>query len=1004
MNNPEGRTSRGGANGFALGAVLVVVGALLILAVGALLVTGIERGTARSFVDRQRAELAARAALEEVRGVLGKEAANDDFLVLQSALAAPVTAGREPAPYLFIARGKAAASGHSFRYVPLFSSSSSPADGPLAAPEVEPLTGAAEVERVDFQALPYQDKVRAAWLPVRDAKGGTVARYAYWVEDLQGRVDAKTAGNTKGAGGSHARVKHPFPAAGLNDQPVSQNEPPLDQIALYAVDPAATDADQKSLGKAVVRNRELLVSPDSVLAAGGIQPPLARDAAGRLTDPAARAAEENLVAGVRVYQEQPLVPFSEEIDPAVAGKPKLNLNKLVATGGSAAVDEMADFIRKALPDFEGRRGGFPDDYLKTLAAGAIDYADKDGSATMGNGYRGVDSYPWLSEIVLHIDFLGTTKVGSRDVLAWRFRLFAELWNMSNQPITNGRARLSYEVNLEPTPIGSSADSQPFDDRNLLLDPSRCQHNLTEIGGKFYGPEITNISLLPDEYRFYEFATVNYTFDYTPKYNSKGVQTGEEIDLEEEELEARGITLRWNDQAVHRIEAIVRDAYGVSNFMTNQPRTAAKAAIPGHSYGPYGFEINNMGDPRISPYLRTGRVSENAYPENISPNRRNIRRKSIYDLDPSNEKRRHYGRVLPSEWPDGGHDSATGRFLVTTNNSIVPTDVVSWPPASIPAPLAANAPQRISNLGRYYSATELGRVYDPVLWQPAYTDISGSPGSGAADTVTLLRLNAGTSAPKPMMPASRNAWPEVTMASVSSTDYGGGNTLRIGRPEHGRFNRPGERAAQLLDLFHTGIPGSEDAAKREGNVIEINGNVNVNTAGGDALRAMAAGMLEQDPELCRVTSWTHDTTGPFGPRTSKTQLGAPAIAKLADQVSEAIVLRRPYASPSELAAVLNKDGKAVFGNKDLYPDPDRIKWTDAAAEEVFARVYDASTVRSRNFRIWVVGQAVAGSTANPEVLAEYRRAYTVFADPGERLADGTIDPTKAQLRIIHENDF
>jgi hypothetical protein len=85
----------------------------------------------------------------------------------------------------------------------------------------------------------------------------------------------------------------------------------------------------------------------------------------------------------------------------------------------------------------------------------------------------------------------------------------------------------------------------------------------------------------------------------------------------------------------------------------------------------------------------------------------------------------------------------------------------------------------------------------------------------------------------------------------------------------------------------------------------------------------------------------------------------------------------------------------------------IQWTDAAAEEVFARVYDASTFRSRNFRVWVVGQAISpttSTTATPIVLAEVRKVFSVFADPGERNPDGTISPANSKLRIIHENDF
>jgi Tfp pilus assembly protein PilV len=67
MRTPESPRHSGSAAGFTLPAVLVVTGALLILAVGILLVASIERSTARSFVDRQRAELAAQAGLEDPR-------------------------------------------------------------------------------------------------------------------------------------------------------------------------------------------------------------------------------------------------------------------------------------------------------------------------------------------------------------------------------------------------------------------------------------------------------------------------------------------------------------------------------------------------------------------------------------------------------------------------------------------------------------------------------------------------------------------------------------------------------------------------------------------------------------------------------------------------------------------------------------------------------------------------------------------------------------------------
>ena len=66
------------------------------------------------------------------------------------------------------------------------------------------------------------------------------------------------------------------------------------------------------------------------------------------------------------------------------------------------------------------------------------------------------------------------------------------------------------------------------------------------------------------------------------------------------------------------------------------------------------------------------------------------------------------------------------------------------------------------------------------------------------------------------------------------------------------------------------------------------------------------------------------------------------------------------------------------------------------------------MRSRNFRVWVVGQAIAplakGSTAAPVVLAESRKVFNLFADPGVRTEDGAIDADKYEPTVIHENDF
>ncbi|HVJ45930.1 MAG TPA: hypothetical protein VM511_06045, partial [Luteolibacter sp.] len=428
-----------------------------------------------------------------------------------------------------------------------------------------------------------------------------------------------------------------------------------------------------------------------------------------------------------------------------------------------------------------------------------------------------------------------------------------------------------------------------------------------------------------------------------------------------------------------------------------PKYDAKAAIMGNTlYDDYGDFKNNMGDPRMSHYYRLVAVGENSYPSNISPNRRNVRRR-IYD-DPLHGPQAYYTRVLPSEWPDRGHDSSyAGLGGLGTSTSTAINLVNTYPMPSTSMPVPGSAPQRISNEGRFYSVTELGNIYDPVMWSMAYDDLKNKPGSGKTDTALLNKTDY------PKMPTTRNVFPDVTNSSGSDNRYGGGNTLRIGRYEHKRFDVPGQRASDLAELFHTGKSTSTKQDEREGDVIDINGNININTASTDTLRAMIAGMLSQDPILSKVTNWKHDPVK-LTPQTKSHEMGTPTRTVLADKITEAIELRRPFATLSELSAIKNADEDPVFGNLDLYDDGKEVMWTDAAAEELFARVHDAGTLRSRNFRVWVVGQSLGGSEQSPEVLAETRRVYTVFADPGERDNDGSIRPENNRSRVTYESDF
>lgn len=1000
------------AAGFTLPAILVVVGALLILAVGILLVAGIERNTARSFGDRERAELAAHAGLEEVRAMVNLEAANDDFLVIQSRLPEPIVNGCQPAPHLFIARGRNTGGKLAYRYVPLFSrpSNADPVGetSALAAPSIKSPAASEAGKYIRFSTLPYQDKVQLAWIPIKDSQDRTVARYAFWVEDLQGKLDPKLAGNADGTTQNHAREPYPFPAPGVDDPATGAKDPAaLHQVALYAIDPAATEADQSQLGKTLIANRKLLLSPDSILAAAGIAPPLARldietkdGKIGQLIDLKARAAEENLATGVMPYQERPTIPFAEGIDPSVAGNPKLNLNTLLGKPRATAIGDFANLVGKALPEFNKRNTPtigttFPENYIETLAANAFDYADVGGDASVVAGrYRGIDSYPLLSESYLQVNYLGRIFENGRRILPWKIIVSAELWNMTNKRV-KGKARVSYEVDLHPTTgFGASSEALPFDSPELLDDKVQNPNDLVKESERYWTREV-DVELGPNQYKFYQFAVVDYKIDAGGEFSSiPGT-----FELTENEG-SRGMSLQWNTITVDRAEKLKRiDSPGGTPqffYQLSKKATDSKAAIHGHGYKMGNTYWNNMGDPRIAYYLRAIPLADNASPENLSPNRRNFR-DSIYK--PNTEDLNFYGRVLPSEWPDGGHDSPVGSWVVTKSETVVPTDNrYAWDSTD-----EKSAPQRISNNGCFFSATELGNVYDPLLRRYAL------PGGIAAKS----------------LPSDKPFFPDV-IASGSECDpnFGGGNTLRIGRREHPLFDRPGWRAAHLLDLFHAGDSTTGKAAEREGPLVTIAGNVNLNTAGRGALRALAAGVLMQDAAIGYVDNSHIHLAAPYmspGVKSLYGTIGTPTDKVAADRIADAIIASRPISSAAELSAaslsprkspdLTNPDPNQVFGNRQMYSysnNPDDLQWSDAAAEETFARVYGASTVRSRNFRIWVVGQAVAplatSSTANPGVLAEVRRVFTVFADPGVRNSDSEIDPTKSKLRVTYENDF
>jgi len=143
--------------------------------------------------------------------------------------------------------------------------------------------------------------------------------------------------------------------------------------------------------------------------------------------------EERFTLGLSGYREVPLVPPGFGYPDGTLGKPRKNLNEWMRRveldpseeKRKEVVGEMAAYIKQMLPLFESRKGAFPEDYVKTLAASMIDYADRDSMSTVMNptfnlpynpdqdkdSYRGIDNFPLVNEFFVKIALRRTVPEG-----------------------------------------------------------------------------------------------------------------------------------------------------------------------------------------------------------------------------------------------------------------------------------------------------------------------------------------------------------------------------------------------------------------------------------------------------------------------------------------------------------------------------------------------------------------------------------------------------------------
>jgi len=998
---------RGDANesAFALVSTLIILVIVTILAVGFMTTSSLERSSSHAYTRIYDAQLAAGMGLEAAKKALSVDSQgnyttmNDSFIVIQTG---SVTTSGTPATdsngnvlrYYFIGSGSLAASGSMINYYPLFAQTSTP-----SAPYFQTVSGTARpsyaltgtanvpVDPTLFSSL--QPQVNLAWVTTGTATAGTPAlRYTYWIEDMGGYIDADVAGNMSGTNQTHTRdpaIMQPLINSG--------STLPASMIAFWSLldgtaplDVQGTPEDQSNTN--LVTDRQVMLTPGSVLQAvveGGTA--------------TATTVQQNVVAGLKSDVEQEIIPYG--FGYANQGQPKTDLNGILTNISNssittdAAVTQIASAISTNLPNFaSGRKGGLgvspsTQDYNKTIAANIIGYATKsttpvvDPNSPTAPTYRGFGAYPVVNEIADSVTWLHTyakntypppplTGTNTTALVEIQISTYVELWNMTNQTIS-GTAKLVYSY-VNPTSVGFNSylnGTSPGSGSTVTVTPADPSNPTQFAPIVFSG----STALQPNEFRVINTGTVTgntsvppYLASFPPTFTTTYVLnsgvTSVASPLSMGQSLSSNYQLYWNNVLVDRSwKSLVTKK--LNGSLTGSGTTVWQDCCATLRYtqtpGETGAYYENPGDPRASFYIYQASPTTAAelvnYANGSSFGTRNVR-----SNDATGPGEPIYAEVRPSVWSDSGHDSTAPSVpgagwttgIGTANQT--PLDQVALAPAT----QSTMAPVVISGSGSLSSITELSNIYDPAQWNV-----------GVVSTGTMPATLA------------QSGWYDIPSSATADAKYGGGFNLRIGKQEFTKFNQPGLRASQLMDIFCSG------------STRQTQGLVNLNTATFNTLRALGAGL-----SLCSGT-WNKDAA--IQPTTLSGSFYPPTTTVAADKFANAIITARatsPFLSTAQLSQLKDTSGSYFFGNMSEWTSPQTAPtvWNDAASKEYFSRIYDLASVRSRNFRVYVLGQAV---DQNGRVLSTAKKVYQLFLHP-QRDVNGNI--TSQYVQVTYEKDL
>jgi hypothetical protein len=914
--------------GAALVVTLIVLTALAVVAVAMITNTSLDRTAVASSANIYRAELAAESGVAAAIAQISEALGNDDraITIMADEDGNPADDKTAKPLYTWIVSPEEGQNPPQAKYVGLFSGAN--LELPLRGMEVKDIPKFKDFFNQQYARLDDVKLKLPTFLKLRfgnldpkvkpmivaevktneEEEEKPVVRYAYWVEDLQGKIDLAVAGSEAEDDPKLSRLELP-------------NTPK--DIGLFTLfDKEAETNPDNEIANDLIENRKAYLTSATI-----------NFIAKEIVDPAystSNSTELHFYSGLGFEEDAPeIIPYGFNFENE--GMPKFALNSVLgATPPVSAIDavgKIKEAISSNLPDFARLRAGGmnSDDYLSNLAANIIDYADADQNPTTNGIYRGIDSYPLVCQwMVMTWYSARDTVTPSATFTVWNF---IEVWNMSDQPV-QGSLSFNGKNGYQPVVGGTLLDFAnpgngiavtPSQINSIAVSLAANEKKVLNFGQTIY--TVTTAAIPPVNIS----ANPTWNFDYSLTWRSGNGQTSI---VDKSGGKAYGVGKTFQ---------LVAGGVPTNNVDWN-------AFIPGLIYKPQpndpGFLNGNVGDPRASFYI-TAPQDANNYENNVGIGGLLVRQ--------SIESDKSYYGVLPEYWPDPSPQYDSFGTIVGSNNKN-PDDPGVVPPRNDPA----RAISKIANYAdsKYRSVTELGNIYDPGQW----------------------RLYSGES-----MDDAKEAWKDIGGGAVADSRFGGGYTLRIGRPEFSKFaEEDGARAGELLAILSTNETKSTQ------------GLVNINTASYDALRAMAAGIRMEETSFNRPAP-----------------IHGPSDGEQGDRFARAVIESRPFFGKHQLATnlklpPLDGSNESFWGNPAQWPPDDRpLEWRDAAAEDYLRRIYDLATVSSRNFRIHAVGQTLNPNTG--KVVSQAYKTCDVYFQPNRDPNDRTKILSFKPIRLYEKNE-